>query len=42
MEDVNLCKDMYAESRVDHNEDIEEFVRLIKPDYSPPLNEDEA
>lgn len=42
IEDVNLCKEMYAENCVDHNEDIEELVRLIKPDYSPPLNEREA
>lgn len=42
IEDVNLCKEMYAENCVDHNEGIEELVRLIKPDYSPPLNEREA
>ena len=33
---------MYAESCVEHNEDLEEIVRLIKPDYSPPSNEREA
>ena len=42
IDDVNMCKDRYAENCVDHNEDIEELVRLIKPDYSPPLNEREA
>lgn len=25
---------MYAESCVEHNKDLEELVRLIKPDYS--------
>ena len=33
---------MYAESCVEHNKDLEELVRLIKPDYSPPLKEREA
>ena len=42
IEDVTLCKEMHAESCVDHNEDLEEIVRLIKPDYSPPSNEREA
>ena len=42
IEDVNVCKGMYAESCVDHNDDLEELVRLIKPDHSPPSNEREA
>ena len=42
IEDVTLCKEMYAESCVENNEDLEELVRLIKPDYSPPSNEREA
>ena len=33
---------MYAENCVDYNEDMEELVRLIKPDYEPPLNEYQA
>ncbi|KAJ7322020.1 hypothetical protein OS493_033416 [Desmophyllum pertusum] len=42
IEDVNACKEMYAESCVDYNEDLEELVRLVKPDYVPPSNEYEA
>ena len=34
IKDVTLCKEMYAESCVEHNKDLEELVRLIKPDYS--------
>ena len=41
-DDVSACKEIYAENCVDYNEDLEELVRLIKTDYQPPLNEDEA
>ena len=36
IQDVEACKEMYAESCVDYNETFEELVRLIKPDYEPP------
>jgi len=42
IEDVKACKEMYAENCVDYNDDVEELVRLIKPDYVPPSNECEA
>jgi len=42
IEDVKACKEMYAENCVDYNDDLEELVRLIKPDYVPPSNEYEA
>ena len=38
VEDVTLCKEMYAELHVEHSEGLEELVRLIKPDYSTPSN----
>ena len=41
-DDVSACKEIYAENCVDYNEDLKELVRLIKTDYQPPLNEDEA
>ena len=41
-DDISACKEMYAENCVDYNEEMEELVRLIKPDYEPPLNEYEA
>ena len=36
IEDVKACKEMYAENCVDYNDDVEELVRLIKPDCVPP------
>lgn len=42
IEDVNACKEMYADNCVDYDEDIEELVRLLKPDYLPPSDEFEA
>ena len=33
---------MRAENCADYNEDVEELVRLIKPDYVSPSNEFEA
>ena len=41
-DDISACKEMYAENCVDYNGDMEELVRLIKPDYEPPLNEYEV
>jgi len=38
IEDVKACKEMYAKNCVDYNDDVEELVRLIKPDYVPPSN----
>ena len=42
IEDVNACKEMYAEDCADYSEDLEELVRLVKPDYVPSTNEFEA
>ena len=36
MEDVNACQEMYSENAIDYNEDLEELVTLIKPDYEQP------
>ena len=33
---------MYAEDCAEYNEDIEELVRLMKPDYVSPSNEFEV
>ena len=33
---------MYAEDCAEYNEDIEELVRLMKPDYASPSNEFEV
>lgn len=42
IDDVNACKEMYAENCQDYSEDLEELVRLIKPNYVPPSDEREA
>ena len=42
IQDVEACQEMYAENCVDYNENFEELVRLIKPDYEPPSSEQEA
>ena len=42
IQDVEACKVMYAENCVDYNENFEELVKLINPDYEPPSNEQEA
>lgn len=34
IKDVIFCKEMYVESCVEYNKDLEELVRLIKLDYS--------
>ena len=36
------CKEIYPENCVDYNENFEELVRPIEPDYEPPSNEPEA
>ena len=41
-DDIIACKEMYAENCADCNEDVEELVTLIKPDYVSPSNEFEA
>ncbi|CAH3142933.1 unnamed protein product, partial [Porites evermanni] len=41
-DDMIACKEMQAENCADYNEDIEELVRLIKPDYVSPSNAFEA
>ena len=33
IEDVRLCRRLYTEKCADLNENIEELVRLLKPDY---------
>ena len=38
MEDVNVCKELYAENCLD----CAELVQLVKPDYVPPSNVNEA
>ena len=42
IDDVNACKEMYPENCQDYSEDLEELVRLIKPNYVPPSDEREA
>ena len=42
IQDVEACKEMYAENCVNYKENFEELVRLIKPAYEPPSNEQEA
>ena len=42
IDDVNTCREMYAENCQDYSEDLEELVRLIKPNYVPPSDEREA
>ena len=42
IDDVNACREMYAENCQDYSEDLEELVRLIKPNYMPPSDEREA
>ena len=41
-DDIIACKEMYAEDCAEYNEDIEELVRLMKPDYVSPSNEFEV
>ena len=41
-DDIIACKELYAENCADYNEDVEELVRLIKPDYVSASNEFEA
>ena len=41
-DDIVACKEMCAENCAAYNEDVEELVRLIKPDYVSPSNEFEA
>ena len=42
VEDVRACKMLYSEKCVDVNENMEELVRLIKPNYEPPSNASQA
>ena len=42
MDDVNACKGLYAENCPDHADGVGELVQLIKPDYVPPSNANEA
>ena len=42
IQDVEASKEMYLENCVDYNENFEELGKLIKPDYEPPSNEQEA
>ena len=42
IDDVKACKEMYTENCVDFHEDVEELVRLVKPDCVAPSNEYEA
>ena len=42
MDDVSACKGLYAENCPDHADGVEESVQLIKPDYVPPSNANEA
>lgn len=42
MEDVAACKEIYAEECADYNNDMNELVTLLKPDYVPPSDEFEA
>ena len=42
MEDVNVCKELYAENCLDCAKGLEELVQLVKPDYVPPSNANEA
>ena len=38
-DDIIACKEMYVENCAAYNEDVEELVRLIKPNYVSPSNE---
>ena len=42
MQDVADCKGIYAENCPDYNNNMDELVRLLKPDYVPPSDEYEA
>ena len=42
IQDEEACKEMYAENCVGYNENFEELVRLIKPDYELPSHEQQA
>ena len=42
MQDVADCKEIYAENCPDYNDNMDELIRLLKPDYVPPSNECEA
>lgn len=42
IEDVRACKMLYTEKCVDVNENMEELVRLMKPNYEPPSNASQA
>ena len=42
MEDVNACKQLYAENCRDYADGLEELVQLIKPNYVVPSNANDA
>ena len=42
MQDVTDCKEIYAEACADYDNEINELITLLKPDYVPPLDEYEA
>ena len=42
MEDVEVCKEIYAKNCPDYDVNMDELVRLVKPDYELPLDEFEA
>ena len=41
-EDIDICKEMYAENFRDYDLDADELVRLLIPDYVAPSNTTEA
>ena len=42
IDDVRVYKSLYTEKCIDFHGDMEELVRLLKPDYLPPTNASEA